>query len=112
MMTSPPTILTAGLLVIADPTSPAVVPRNRKMIDKPALNASELMITARRLVVPSFKPSMLTPEISEIYPGTSGNTQGDRKDAMPVMNEIAMLSMEMPWPFILLTSLQLTAQSV
>src|ERR1041385_3570563 len=100
MMTSPPTILTTGLLVITEPTRPAVVPRNRKMIDKPALNASELMITARRLLAPSLSPSMLTPEISEMYPGTSGNTHGERNESMPAANEIAMLSIEMPWPFI------------
>jgi hypothetical protein len=96
MITMPPIILTHGLLVIAAPTSPAVVPSIRKMTDKPALNASELMMTARRLVVPSFKPSMLTPEISEIYPGTSGNTQGERNESMPAANEIAILRIEMP----------------
>ncbi len=96
MITMPPMILTHGLLVIAAPTSPAVVPSIRKMIDKPALNASELIITARRLVVPSFSPSILTPEMSEIYPGTSGNTHGERNDSMPAANEIAILSIEMP----------------
>src|SRR6185369_4146592 len=96
MMTSPPTILTIGLLVIAEPTNPAVVPRNRKMIDRPALNASELMITARRLAVPSFRPSTLTPEMSEMYPGTSGNTHGERNESMPATNEIAILTIETP----------------
>src|ERR1044071_5480131 len=100
MITIPPVILTLGLLVIAAPTNPAVVPSIRKMIDKPALNASELIITARRLVVPSLRPSILTPEISEMYPGTSGNTHGERNESMPAANEIAMLSIEMPWPFI------------
>ena len=37
-----------------------------KITDKPALNASEFKITARRLLAPSFSLSMLTPEISEM----------------------------------------------
>src|SRR5215510_12016061 len=111
MIMRPPMILTHWLLVIADPTNPAVVPRNRKMTDKPALKASELIITARRLLVPSFRPSILTPEISEIYPGTSGNTHGDRNEAMPATNEIAILSIEMPC-IKLLTSHSLTSQSI
>jgi len=48
--------------------SGAVVPNARKITDSPALNASELSITARRApaLEPSFKLSMLTPDISEM----------------------------------------------
>jgi hypothetical protein len=92
-MTMPPMILTQGLLVIAAPTRPAVVPRIRKMVESPALKASELMITARRLLVPSFSPSTLTPEIREIYPGTNGRTHGDRNDAMPAIKAIRIRTM-------------------
>ena len=42
-------IRTQGLLMIAAPTSPAVVPSARKITERPALKASELRITARRL---------------------------------------------------------------
>src|ERR1700752_4442739 len=66
MITRPPIIRTHGLLVIAAPTNPAVVPRTRKITKRPALDDSDLTITARRLLVPSFNPSILTPEISEI----------------------------------------------
>src|SRR5215216_4656519 len=96
MITMPPMILTHGLLVIAAPTNPAVVPRIRKMTDRPALNASELIITARRLLAPSFRPSILTPEINEIYPGTSGNTHGDRNESTPAANEIAIFNVMLP----------------
>ncbi len=66
MMTRPPIIRTHGLLVIAAPTRPAVVPSTRKMTDRPALNASELIITARLLLTPSLRLSILTPDISEM----------------------------------------------
>jgi hypothetical protein len=100
MITMPPMMRIHGLLVIAAPTSPAVVPKTRKMTDSPALNASELRITARRLLAPSFKRSMLTPEISEMYPGTSGKTQGERKESMPAANEIPILKNVIPEPSI------------
>ncbi len=58
MMTIPPMILTHGLLMIAEPTRPAVVPSRRKITESPALKASEFKITARRLPVPSFRLSM------------------------------------------------------
>ena len=57
MMMSPPAILIHGLLKIEAPTSPAVVPSAKKIIDSPALKASEFRITALRvrpLDPPSF----------------------------------------------------------
>src|SRR5436853_7367565 len=35
---------------------------------------------------------MLTPDISEIYPGTSGKTQGDRNESNPPAKAIKMLT--------------------
>jgi hypothetical protein len=34
---------------------------------------------------------MLTPDINERYPGTSGKTQGDKKDKSPPANAINIL---------------------
>ena len=62
-------ILTHGLLRIEAPTRPAVVPRARKITDRPALKANELRITALRALEPdppSLSLSMLTPDISEM----------------------------------------------
>src|SRR5258708_25672705 len=87
IMTMPPTILIHGLLRTDEPTRPAVAPRAMKMTDKPMLNAIELAMTALRAAPrepPSpFRWSILTPDISERYPGTSGSTQGDRNDSNP-----------------------------
>src|SRR5262245_17456165 len=91
-MTTPPMMRTQGLLVKAAPTSPAVVPRIRKITLNPALKASELRITACRLLLPSLRRSTLTPEINEIYPGTSGSTHGDKNDKMPAANEITIVT--------------------
>jgi hypothetical protein len=41
---------------------------------------------------------MLTPEISEMYPGTSGKTQGERKERIPAANEIPILNSVIPEP--------------
>jgi len=93
MMT--PTIpLTQGLLIIESPTKPAVVPNARKITESPALNASELIITARRAFPPeppSLRLSMLTPDMSEIYPGTSGKTHGDRNESIPAAKAIQIV---------------------
>jgi hypothetical protein len=66
---TPPTHLTQRLVIIEAPTKPAVVPNARKIIESPALNANELIITARRAFPPeppSLRLSMLTPDISEM----------------------------------------------
>ena len=51
---------------------------------KPMMKAAELSISLRRRW-PSldFSSSMPAPEISETYPGTSGSTQGERKEISP-----------------------------
>src|SRR5438270_2371998 len=51
---------------------------------KPKMNISELSITFRiNPRSPAFSSSIPAPEISDTYPGTSGNTQGDRNDTSP-----------------------------
>src|SRR5580698_1627329 len=55
-----------------------------KTMLKPMMKAAELSITLRKSW-PSFifSCSTPTPEIKETYPGTSGSTQGDRKEINP-----------------------------
>src|SRR5580692_10561025 len=55
-----------------------------KTMLKPMMKAAELSITLRKSC-PSFifSCSTPTPEIKETYPGTSGRTQGDRKEINP-----------------------------
>src|SRR5258706_1579463 len=97
MITNPPIIRTQILLMTAAPIQPAVVPNARKITDSPALNASELSITARRAPAfePSFKLSMLTPDINEMYPGTSGRTHGERNDRIPAAKAIQIVMFEL-----------------
>jgi hypothetical protein len=91
----PPRTRSQGLEITEVPTNPADAPSETKIIDSPALNASELITTARRPAGPApfprFNWSMLTPEISDTYPGTSGKTQGDRKEASPARKAIAIV---------------------
>jgi hypothetical protein len=48
------------------------------------MNITELNITCLSIRRSSlWSASTLLPEMSETYPGTSGNTQGDRKDRTP-----------------------------
>ena len=60
---------THGFEMMAEPTHPAAAPSAMKMIDSPALKASELRITAFRARAreppPPFRCSTLTPEISD-----------------------------------------------
>jgi hypothetical protein len=50
----------------------------------PRMNATEFSITLRkRCPCCDFNSSRPTPEIREIYPGTSGRTQGERKEINP-----------------------------
>jgi hypothetical protein len=68
MMIKPPAILIQRLLRIDAPTRPAVVPNVRKIIERPALKASEFRTTGpvAERVPPSFKRSILTPDINEM----------------------------------------------
>jgi hypothetical protein len=79
---------------MAEPISLAAEPSEIKINDNPALNASELSMTQLRVVElesPCFIWSTLIPEINEIYPGTSGNTHGDRNDAKPATKAIPIV---------------------
>src|SRR6266700_537751 len=50
----------------------------------PAIKANEFSITFRRTDAScTFNSSTPTPEISDTYPGTSGNTQGERNETKP-----------------------------
>src|ERR1700681_467696 len=66
------------------PTSVEIAPKVMKTMLKPMMNAAELSITLRKSS-PSFifSCSTPTPEIRETYPGTSGSTQGDKKEISP-----------------------------
>jgi hypothetical protein len=37
---------------------------------------------------------MLTPDINETYPGTSGNTQGERNERIPAKKAMPMVMLE------------------
>jgi hypothetical protein len=52
------------------------------------MNPIELIITRRINCAcdDPFNSSTPTPEINETYPGTSGNTQGERNDSSPATN--------------------------
>src|SRR5512146_2922755 len=54
---------------------------------KPRTNISELRITLGIRPLPPVRSSSTpTPEISDTYPGTRGNTQGDRNETSPATN--------------------------
>src|SRR5689334_4875075 len=58
-----------------------------KTILKPMMNIAECNITERnRRRFSPASSSTVEPEMSETYPGTSGNTHGDRNDSMPAIN--------------------------
>jgi hypothetical protein len=82
-MMMPATILSCGILVRTNwPTAVAVAPTTTKVIEKPITNMTELRITARfseALAALPFSWSREKPEMIEMYPGTSGRTQGERK---------------------------------
>ena len=72
------------------PTSVEIAPSVMKTMLKPMMKAAEFSITLRNSC-PScnFSSSTPTPEINETYPGTSGRTQGDRKEIRPATNTAA-----------------------
>jgi hypothetical protein len=50
----------------------------------PMMNAAEFSITFRRSwLLFDFNSSTPAPEISDTYPGTKGNTHGERKEINP-----------------------------
>ena len=76
------------------PTHVAEAPRAMNTIEKPATNAIEFrkMRATSGAPPPAFSASIDSPESMEMYPGTSGSTQGDRNEATPARNAIGMLS--------------------
>src|SRR5882724_7694038 len=112
MITRPPMILTQGLLIMVAPTRPAVVPSARKMRERPALNASEFRMTALRALVPSLSRSTLMPDISDMYPGTSGKTHGERNDSMPAAKAIQIVMFESDMNFFAISVARLIIRGV
>src|SRR5271157_5970691 len=91
MITAPATLASSDLYIAKNwPTSVEIAPSVMKTMLKPRMNAAEFSITFRNSC-PSwdFSSSTPTPEISETYPGTSGRTQGDRKEINPATNAAA-----------------------
>ncbi len=76
------------------PTQVADAPRTTKTTENPTTKARELRST-RPMSWPLaslFSSSTEAPESMEIYPGTRGSTQGERKETSPATNAIGMLS--------------------
>jgi hypothetical protein len=61
---------------------------NVNTIEKPNIKNKILINTRKRKSyrLPLFNSSMETPEINDKYPGTNGNTQGEKNDNNPAMN--------------------------
>src|SRR4029078_3727559 len=88
------------------PTSVESAPRVTKTMLKPRTNAIEFSMTLRSKAVScDFSSSMPTPEMRDTYPGTSGNTHGERNDTRPAKKAagIPMSCMQTHctwvWPF-------------
>ena len=88
MMITPPILLNkARCLWNTWPTVLAAAPSAKKTMEKPRMNISEFNITERiRRESCSLSSSTLAPEMSDIYPGTSGRTQGERNEINPPRN--------------------------
>ena len=77
------------------PIPPKNIPIQTKTKVKPiikskvASNAFDFLIDLL-----AFKPK---PVINERYPGTSGNTHGDKKEITPALNEIKIAINREPW---------------
>jgi len=61
----------------------AVAPRATKTAVNPRTNSAVRPTTRFIDTLPSDNSCMSYPDISEMYPGRSGRTQGDRKEAAP-----------------------------
>lgn len=55
------------------------------MVEKPAIKASVLK-KVLKLKLECLRSSIDNPEIKDMYAGTNGKTQGERKDMKPAMN--------------------------
>src|SRR5208282_4146825 len=85
MMTAPAILESKDLYCARTwPTSVEIAPRVMKTMLNPKMKAAELNMTLRKSW-PSFifNCSTPTPEMRETYPGTSGRTQGERKEMSP-----------------------------
>jgi hypothetical protein len=69
-----------------DPTALADAPKEIKTAENPATNASEDPKSPERGNSPLRNCSMPIPDNIEMYPGTSGKTQGDKKETRPARN--------------------------
>ena len=70
-----------------DPTALAEAPNEMNTTENPATNASDdRNNSAVRHFPPLRNCSMPIPDSMEMYPGTSGNTHGDRKETNPARN--------------------------
>ncbi len=68
----------------AGPTSVEIAPKVMKTTLKPKMKAAELSISFGSTRASwDFSSSTPVPEINDKYPGTSGRTQGDRKEISP-----------------------------
>lgn len=66
-------------LVKKEPTEDAMAARDMKTIEKPKQNSNEPLNL--------FCIVFSAPENIERYPGTNGNTQGEKKDSIPKTND-------------------------
>ncbi len=79
------------------PIQVADAPRRMNTRENPAIKNSELITIIRfsplgtcRVSVFSFICVKVTPDIKEIYPGTRGKTQGDKKEINPAAKAMYM----------------------
>src|SRR5215472_11633243 len=84
-MTTPATIDSECLYLAATwPISVEIAPKVMKTTLNPRMNPIEFTITRRiSCACGDFSSSTPAPEISDTYPGTSGSTQGERKETSP-----------------------------
>src|SRR5438093_6323117 len=88
IMSTPATCARVDLYCDASwPTAVDIAPSVTNTMLKPMMNRIEFIMTLRRTLAScAFSSSTPTPEMSDTYPGTSGNTQGERKDTRPATN--------------------------
>src|SRR5258708_39995684 len=85
IMTTPAISARVDLYLAATcPTAVESAPRVTNTMVNPMMKAIEFSITLRNSDASwSFNSSTPTPEISDTYPGTSGNTHGERNETRP-----------------------------
>src|SRR6266436_9938692 len=85
MISTPATRASVDLYLAASwPASVEIAPSVTNTMLKPMIKAIEFSMTLRNSDASGCcSSSTPTPEISDTYPGTSGNTQGERKETKP-----------------------------